>query len=254
MIIDRLVESERLWPLLPHNPCRLCGLPRRAEWAKDWAICYGCKQLRDLYGEALADVYPITLTMRDWPLGAGLRDWKDRHDARPNTRHALGFGAVLSAYLEAQLATRGLGTPWGFGVIAAVPSSKPAVAGALARARTEGWWAPELVGVAVAREGVPRQRERPGGERLRVENKWLVDAAAVADQDVLLLDDLYTSGGSVHSLALALRRAGAHSVRAVVLARNVGADDADWILPLLRERRADGARWHPAQRKRETLP
>ncbi len=251
-IIERLVEGQRLWPLLPHYACALCCLPRKLEWAKDWPTCYGCKQARDHYGDALEDLYPITITTRDWPVGRGLREFKDRYHARVDSRFAFGFGAVLSAWLEEQVPTRRLGLPWDFGVITVVPSSKPAVVSALARAQREGWWVPELREVAVAREGAARQRERPGGERLRVEGKWEVDHAAVLEQDVLVLDDLYTTGGSMHSLAVALRRGGAHSVRGVVLARNIGSE-GEWALPLLAERHADGVRWHPGHSKRELL-
>lgn len=252
VLIERLVEGRRLWPLLPHHACTLCALPRKAEWAKDWATCYGCKQARELYGDALTDLYPLTVTTKDWAVGGGLRLFKDRYKARVETRFALGFGAVLSAWLEAHVPTLRLGLPWSFGLITVVPSSKPAVVSALRRARAEGWWVPEIREVAVAREGVPRQRERAGSERLWVADKWEVDGAAVLDQEVLVLDDLYTTGGSMHSLAVALRQHGARSVRGVVLARNIGSD-GDWALPLLAERHAAGVRWHPARNKYDLL-
>ncbi len=43
---------------------------------------------------------------------------------------------------------------------------------------------------------------------------------------VLLLDDTWTSGGTAQSAAVALKRAGARSVAAVVLGRHVAAGAA----------------------------
>ena len=85
-----------------------------------------------------------------------------------------------------------------------------------------------------------------------IRDKWDVDSAAVTGLDVLVLDDIYTSGGSIHSLAHALRTAGAASVRAVVLARNLGADGA-WVLPLLRAACEAGRAWKPATNKHDVL-
>jgi orotate phosphoribosyltransferase len=56
-----------------------------------------------------------------------------------------------------------------------------------------------------------------------VRNKWQVNGAAVSGMRVLALDDIYTTGGTVHSFACELRQAGAASVHAVVLARNLWA-------------------------------
>jgi len=48
---------------------------------------------------------------------------------------------------------------------------------------------------------------------------------------VLLLDDTWTSGGRAQSAAVALKRAGARSVAAVVLGRHVPAGAATGLLP-----------------------
>jgi orotate phosphoribosyltransferase len=71
--------------------------------------------------------------------------------------------------------------------------------------------------------------------------------------DVLVLDDVYTSGGSVHSFAVVLRNAGAASVRAVVLARNLGAENAPWVLPLIRARHDAGCPWTAAANKSDVI-
>jgi Phosphoribosyl transferase domain len=81
---------------------------------------------------------------------------------------------------------------------------------------------------------------------MHVRGKWEVDRPAVDGLDVLVIDDIYTSGGTVYSFAGALRDAGARSIRAVVLARNVGAQDAAWVLSLLLRHHDRGGRWTPS--------
>jgi hypothetical protein len=228
-------------------------LPRKPSAAGDAAECRGCRALAKIYGNSLADLYPITYTAPQWALCAAVRDLKDLFDARCDNLLAHDLGAVLSAYLEHQLGGRRLGVSGGFGVVAAVPSSRPVIAAALRRAAEEGWWSPELAVIARARPGHVRQRRRPDAVRMRVRGKWEVDRAAVDGMHVLVLDDIYTSGGSVHSLALALRNASAASVRAVVLARNVGQDDGEWVLPLLRLQHDAGRHWAPAVGKYDVI-
>lgn len=253
-IVETLVAKRRLWPLIDHAPsCRFCAVPRQPQFARDFQVCYRCNELLNLYDHSLTELYPVTYTTPQWALGTGIRDLKDTFGARPNNPLARNIGAVLSAYLEAHVGGRRLGLPWDFGVVTTVPSSRPVVLAVLQRAAEEGWWVPDLKEVATTTPGHQRQRERLGTERMYVEDKWDVDRAAVEGQEVLVLDDLYTTGGSIHSFAKALREAGANSVRAIILARNVGADDGAWILPLLRERHDAGAIWTPETNKRDLL-
>jgi predicted amidophosphoribosyltransferase len=200
----------------------------------------------------LAELYPITYTAPRWALCAAVRDLKDRFRARPDAWLARDIGAILSAYLEVQLQGGRLG-PGEFGIVTTVPSSRPVIRAALRRAGQEGWWSCELATVARARPGHRRQRERPDLLRPYVCGKWDVDRAAVSGLDVLVLDDIYTSGGSVQSLAHALRNAGAASVRGVVLARNLGVADTGWILSLLRARHDAGQPWTAATNKHDVI-
>jgi hypothetical protein len=249
--VGELVARNRLWPIIDYYSCLLCASPRKPEYEKGYSTCYACKQLRERYGSSLADLIPITYSARDWPLGKGLRKFKDRHKANPQHKLALRFGAVLSLFLEHQEPR--LAPAAGFGIVMTVPSSKPVVLSSLERAMDEGWWTPALTfDIAESKEGFPRQRERVGKDRAVVEDKWLVDQDRVRGEDVLLLDDFVTSGGSIHSLAQALRSAGAASVTAVVLARNVG-EDGEWIRPQLEKAVAEGHVWTPHQNKRDVL-
>jgi hypothetical protein len=117
-------------------------------------------------------------------------------------------------------------------------------------ARAVGWAGPTHLAV------VPSGRGRPGPHPLRallrpyLRLPW-AGLAASADADsrdreldplrftaprldgarVLLLDDTWTTGASVQSAALALRRAGASAVAAVVLGRHLGRDAAGTGVP-----------------------
>jgi hypothetical protein len=66
---------------------------------------------------------------------------------------------------------------------------------------------------------------RPDSQRTRDLDPERFRAAPIPGASVLLLDDTWTTGASVQSAAMALRRAGAHSVAAVVLGRHVAAAD-----------------------------
>jgi adenine/guanine phosphoribosyltransferase-like PRPP-binding protein len=252
-VVEGLVAARVLWPLVDHGPsCRACAAPRRPPVGQDVVKCRACRDLAELYVGALADLYPISYTTPDGSLCAVVRELKDKAAACLDSSLARDIAAILSAYLETQLRLGGLGGGR-FDVVTAVPSSRSVIAAALRRAAEEGWWSCELAAVASARPGHRRQRERSYRARSFVRGKWRVDRAAVDGLDVLVLDDIYTSGGSVHSFAYALRQAGAASVRAVVLARNLWADDMGWVPPLLRARCDAGERWMPSTGKYDVI-
>jgi hypothetical protein len=249
-MLARLASRRGLWPLLPLNPCTLCALPRRRATAEP--LCDGCRHLRRYYGEALADLHPAALSAGDWVLGVALRAFKDAAPPGPDAPYGRQLAAVWSAFLEARIGPEARG-PAALAppLVTAVPSGHPAVWHLLERARREGWWALPLEIVARVRPGIPGQRRRPRAERLRIAGKWIVDAAAVAGRDVVVLDDVCSTGATVHSLAAALDDTGARSVRALVLVRNVGPD-AHWLLPLLHAGHAVGIRWRPDTPKPST--
>lgn len=226
-------------------------MPRKPEYG-GYLSCYQCHQHRERYGKALSDLIPITYTVSNWPLGTGLREWKDEFSANPTAPMARAIGAIWSAYLECQVPRIEPGAG-GFDVITAVPSSRPTVTSALQAAEASGWWVPELTTVASADPEFQRQRERDPKDRPVIEGKWSVEAELVYDKDILALDDLTTSGGTLHSFARALLDAGAHRVTAVALARNLGRGDGEWILPLLRAEHEAGRVWTPQENKHDIL-
>src|SRR5919204_3540456 len=111
-VVERLVAASVLWPLVDYGPsCRSCAAPRRRRLDPVRAECRGCRELAGRYEGALADLHPVTYTTPDGALCAAVRDLKDRLGARSDTRLACDIGAILSAYLEAQLQGGLLGRP-----------------------------------------------------------------------------------------------------------------------------------------------
>ena len=78
-------------------------------------------------------------------------------------------------------------------------------------------------GLLLRVQDTPPQRTLPRSERLRnVRNAYALEperAQQIRDRAVLLVDDVMTSGASLHAAALVLRRAGAAHISALVLAR-----------------------------------
>lgn len=78
-------------------------------------------------------------------------------------------------------------------------------------------------GVLLRVQDTPPQRTLPRSERLRsVQNAFAIDPLRVEDlrnQHVVLVDDVMTSGASLHAAARALRSAGVATITAIVLAR-----------------------------------
>lgn len=249
-VLADLAAADGLWPLINACSCELCAQPRRPQYAR-WPRCARCNEHSKCHGKVITTLQPITYTAYDWCLGAGLREFKARGCAL-SSRWALGFGAVLSAYLEHQLPLTGRGRR---DLIVTVPTTAPVIAAALARAGQEGWWTPDVASVGGIAPGFERQRERDPKARSSVPvEKWLIDDAALNQaQEVVLLDDMMSSGGTIFSFAAALRRHGVAFVDAIVVARNVGHRDGDWILPLLRERVAAGQPWRPEDSMRDVI-
>jgi len=84
--------------------------------------------------------------------------------------------------------------------------------------------APKLASNVLLRvQDTPPQRTLPRSERLRsVQNAYAVEpmqAVRLRERRVVLVDDVMTSGASLHAAALALRQAGATHISALVLAR-----------------------------------
>ena len=236
-VLRDLADADGLWPLIANGACSQCSQPRQPKWAT-FPTCWSCKTQNERHGAPIDNLKPVTYTAYDWTLGAGLRAFKSQ-GCPTTSKWAAGFGAVLSACLEYELTQRARPT---YDLIVPVPTTAPVIERSFVRAAAEGWWVPPLSSVAKIVDGFSRQRERASAERPNVPlSKWVIDRPAVGNaMSVLILDDMLTTGGSLFSFAKALRGEGVAFVDAVVIARNVGHDDAQWIEPLLRDRVARG--------------
>lgn len=108
-------------------------------------------------------------------------------------------------------------------VILPIPSSRDLVQRCAATASARGW--PGLtLHDRLRSEDRPRQSELPASARREAaRGKYAVDGA-LTGRAVLLLDDVYTSGFTMHDASRAAREAGATSVVGVVYARRVFPD------------------------------
>jgi len=89
----------------------------------------------------------------------------------------------------------------------------------LARALADRWELP-AARLLVRRGTAPRQARLPRSERA-MNVRRAFESCAEAPRAVALVDDVYTTGATVGACATALRRAGAHRVEVVCLARAV---------------------------------
>lgn len=250
-VLDRLRDAGALWPIVDHWSCRTCAQPRLERYGGPDA-CAQCRRLAARHDSSLNTLLPITYTSYDWKLGRGLREFKDADRCSARSHWALGFGAILSSFLEAQMPRLGRGR---YDRIVTVPTSSPVVERSLRRAAREGWWSPSVVSVASVARGFERQRRRNAAQRQTVDPaKWAVDEEALNGAiEVLVVDDMLTTGASLFSFAHALRRSGVAFVDAVVVARNVGQRDATWVRPVLERRVHQAGPWTPETSKSDVM-
>jgi predicted amidophosphoribosyltransferase len=176
--------------------CARCGAP--TAWPV--ARCTECSGRRLAFATARSAVEHEPLF-----LGA----WKER-------------GLRRLAALAADLVAEQLPLP--DGVLVPVPPDPERLlrrgadtAGALARALARRWHLP--LATPLARGHGQRQRGLSRAERRR--NVAGAFVSAPAPGEIVLVDDVYTSGATAHAAATALRRAGAREVHVVTFARAI---------------------------------
>jgi hypothetical protein len=222
-----LAQDVRLPPLRPPEACERCQRPHAPEYVGVYRRCYPCQRE---HGSALDSVRACTYAATGHRTWNALRAAKfiDSDEFSAETISdcvgavAAGLSDVLSETWPEVLEPADDG--WAAVVI---PSSSALVDRAVARMRDEGWLAPLVAGGALrADPGRPRQSTVEGVEakRAAAAGKYSADPAAVSGCNVVLIDDVYTTGYSMHDAARAVTEAGAEYVTGVVYARRIFPD------------------------------
>lgn len=177
------------------------------------STCWRCHEQPAL----LDAVVPITYSEHLGQMHDALRNYKgDLRDARNYVRPRVA--AILYRFLELHetCVARAAGATSGFGIVTTVPSSTRARDRRNSLRVIAGWCRPigdRLEQLLVPTDQVPEGREfapeRYGPTR------------SLSGEDVLLIDDTWTTGGHAQSAAHVLKSAGAGRVGLVVVGRHL---------------------------------
>lgn len=222
-----LEQEARLPPLEPPTACERCQRPHSPEYVGVYRRCYQCARE---HGAALESVHACTYAATGHLTWNVLRAAKftDESEFSAETISncvgavAAGLSEVLSEVWPEVLEP--LDEGW---VAVAIPSSSGLVDRAVARMREEGWPAPLIAEGALRADPTrPRQSTVDGAEakRAAAAGKYEADGEIVRGLNVVLIDDVYTTGYSMHDAARALREAGTRSIRGIVYARRIYAE------------------------------
>ncbi|GAA0927849.1 hypothetical protein [Streptomyces thermoalcalitolerans] len=200
-------------PLLPGpGVCQVCRGPAKA----GYPTCWPCHEAGRLLGKGVADaVIPVSLALKGEQYANEL--WRYKNAAGPQQQYfRMGLAAVLWRFLaQHEDCITDHCAVAGFDVVTTVPSTSGRVDHPL---RT-------MVAETV---GVTRDRHRdllvPTSEAAglgRTVSSARYASAALWGENVLLIDDTWTTGSHAQSAAAALKAAGAGSVAVVVLGRHL---------------------------------
>lgn len=214
-------ESYRnvLVPPPPAGPS-ICTVCHRG--TNGYARCYQCFEHRRRYGGELADLLvPISLAVRGEQLARELGEYKYSRSAVVRKEFSYGLASVLATFLGGH--ERCLASAAGveaFDLVTIVPGTRrrngPHPLGVIL-GTVVGPTRHRFMEVMTATGKNDHSTMRPDGIAIRRD---------VAGKAVLLVDDTWTSGASLQSAAVALKRGGARRVAGVVVGRRVDGDDA----------------------------
>ncbi|MBR8642638.1 hypothetical protein KEF29_33360 [Streptomyces tuirus] len=203
-------------PLLPGSGvCQICRGP-----AKDgYPTCWPCHEASRVLGTGVADtVVPVSLALKGEQYANEL--WRYKNAAGPQQQYfRMGLAAVLWRFLalHESCISDHCAVP-GFGIVTTVPS-------------TSGRADHPLRTIAAGSVGVTRERYRdlltptPDAAALgRTASPSRYTASALWGENVLLIDDTWTTGNHAQSAAAALKAAGAGSVAILILGRHLNID------------------------------
>lgn len=226
--LDAMVAQDVLLrPLEPPDACERCQKPHAPEYVGLYRRCYQCEKE---HGPALDTVRACTYAATGTTAWGVLRVAKFSDSPGATERSisdcvgavAAGLSATLSEHWPEVLQPADEG--W---VAVVIPSSNALVDRAIARMEDEGWPLPLVAAGALrADPGRPKQSTVDGAEAKReaASGKYEADTDAVRGRSVVLLDDVYTTGFSMHDAARAVKEKGADYVAGIVYARRVYPD------------------------------
>ncbi|MFJ5987879.1 ComF family protein [Lentzea sp. NPDC092896] len=213
--------SESYLNILVPPPARgpnVCGVCRRT--TDGYPRCWQCNQHFQSHGAELADeVVPISMAVDDGQLVHVLGNYKNNRFPGVRKQFTNELAGVLATFLAGH--RRCLGE---FDVVTVVPST---------RQRADGHPLVDILGrrLGSTRADFAEVLSTSGdNSRLLRPDEYVVHAD-VGDRRILLIDDQWTSGASLQSSAIALKRAGAARVVGLVIGRRVDAGSRgtfDW--------------------------
>ena len=188
----------------------------------------------------------LTIVNKRAPPETEMWTWKNETTQADNVWHhpAARLGHMtsrLSAYVEAQADRLLADNP----VLTAIPSRAPLIAKTFELAAEKGWYALTPVSSG-AKRGDWAQHGSDVDQRLsRTPADWVIHTEAVAGRTVVVFDDVFLSGASMFTYAMALKAAGATTVRGVVIGRHVSYTHGDYHDALRIVRRTRAFDWSP---------
>jgi hypothetical protein len=188
----------------------VCGVCRSSA-GEGFDVCYQCNQHRNAAGGQVADIVaPISYAIKGTQHAHNLAIYKAVQPSASARFNLSALGVMHLAY-HWECFTSALGAP--FTHIATVPS-------------TRGRQGTHPIQQIADRFGLPSINATPNAiypneDRNFHADRFYLAPGAAGHARILLLDDTWTTGSRIQSLAFALKQAGAASVAAVVLGRHV---------------------------------
>ena len=217
--VAAMEEAEVLHPpLAPPASCSRCLRPLEVD-KRRWGNCYPCGHE---HPRTLARISAVTYG------AAGTRPWDfftttkfEQTTAEKLASFINGIAATLSETIERE--HPGFVDGDADYVVVPLPSSHRLVRRCLDAIAANGWPSLRVVDALMATER-PRQTGLDEASRREAAAEKYTASTDVAGKNVLLVDDAYTSGYTIHDAARAVVAAGAVSVAAVVYARRIYPD------------------------------
>lgn len=214
--VEAMEEADVLNPpLAPPAACSRCLRPLEVS-KRHWGTCFPCGHE---HPQTLPRITAVTYG------ASGTRPWSfftttkfgNAEDSKIKS-FVKGIAAMLSRAVETNHAefTNGDADY----VVVPVPSSSGLIKRGLDVIATKGWSSLVVVDALTAADR-PKQTDLGEAKRREAASGKYTASGAVAGKHVLLIDDAYTSGYTIHDAARAVSAAGALSVSCVVYARRI---------------------------------